>query len=331
MKAIDVVQLILKERFGAKPLHDEATAFAPANIALCKYWGKRDEALNLPVTSSLSISLNNQGATTNICLQKHRDEVTLNGELQSLDTVFSQRLLRFLDLFREGCDLHFKVDAQSDMPVGAGLASSACGFAALVLALNQLFGWGLCERELSILARLGSGSASRSLWDGFVKWHAGNRSDGMDSFAEHLPYEWPSLCVGLCVLFKQQKSISSREAMKRTVQTSPFYAAWKPTADQDLLCLEQAIQSQDFELLGSTAESNALAMHALILSSRPPILYSQCETVTAMHTVWHLRAQGLPVYFTQDAGANLKLLFLKDASNAIRQAFPEVEMIEPFG
>lgn len=157
-------------------------AFAPANIALCKYWGKRDTTLNLPLTSSLSISLGKKGATCTVQLSDQLQDICiLNGKTLAVDSKFSTRITQFLDLFRPCEKMFFHVNSQMNIPLAAGLASSACGFASLVLALNDFFGWKLSQQELSILARLGSGSACRSLVQGFVEWQAGLRADGMDS------------------------------------------------------------------------------------------------------------------------------------------------------
>ena len=204
MKKSDVVRQLLGERYHAAPRYETATAFAPTNNALCKYWGKRNQELNLPVTSSLSISLGEKGATTTLTVnnQSH-DNIILNQKKVELTTTFAQRLIQFLDLFRR--DYFFDINIQTNIPIAAGLASSACGFAALVQALNQLFGWELSPIELSILARLGSGSASRSIWQGFVEWHAGVRKDGMDSYAECLEKKWPELCIGLLLLDSNEK------------------------------------------------------------------------------------------------------------------------------
>ena len=235
-----------------------------------------------------------------------------------------------MDLFRPTEDTFFSVSTETNVPVAAGLASSACGFAALVLALNELFQWRLNKTELSILARLGSGSACRSLWPGFVHWQAGSDKSGMDSYAYPILQSWTDFRVGLLMLNTQQKPILSREAMRLTVETSAFYTVWPNQVQQDIIALKQAIDQQDFVLLGQSAESNALAMHATLQTAIPPIVYSTAETLAGMQRVWQLRASGMPVFFTQDAGPNLKLLFLKQDQARIAEIFPEVEMIAPF-
>lgn len=331
MKKINVVETILNSRLYKSANHKTATAFAPTNIALCKYWGKRNQELNLPRTSSLSISLADKGAETTITISdRQHDVIVLNGQTVDSYSSFSNRLIQFLDLFRKPQSIYFDVDIQSNIPIAAGLASSACGFAAVVCALNQLFAWKLNEKELSILARLGSGSASRSIWQGFVEWHAGIRDDGMDSFVEPIFHAWPELCIGLMMISTQEKPISSRIAMQRTVETSALYSAWPEKVEYDMEILKHAIHNEDFGLLGRTAESNALAMHATMLSAWPPIQYCLPETLTLMQNIWQARADGLSLYFTQDAGPNLKCLFLKKDRNLVREVLPSIEIIEPF-
>ena len=195
------------------------------------------------------------------------------------------------------------------------------------MALDQLFGWHASLQTLSILARLGSGSAARSLWSGFVEWQAGIKEDGMDSYGEPLQHAWPDLCVGFLALNEKQKPLSSRQAMKQTVQSSVLYEVWPKQVARDMLLIKQAIQEKDFSLLGATSENNALTMHATMLSSMPPICYFIPETIHAMHRIWQLRTEGLPLYFTEDAGPNLKLLFLKQDTQQIQTVFPEMSLV----
>jgi len=313
------------------PKRATGLAFAPTNIALCKYWGKRDTELNLPVTSSLSVALPDKGAMTTVSLHdKPHDEIILNGQEVAPGSQFAERTRQFLDLFRPENKGYLHIDIKMNLPVAAGLASSACGFASLTAALNDLFDWKLPVRSMSILARLGSGSASRSFWKGFVEWHAGVQSDGMDCYADPLSYEWEQLKVGLLVITDKEKSISSRDAMQRTVDTSVLYASWPKKVARDLVTLRQALQVKNLALLGGAAESNALSMHATMLSSWPPVCYSLPETIAAMHKIWDLRRAGLEVYFTQDAGPNLKLLFLEKDTEQVQAQFPQVEVITLF-
>lgn len=331
MRRSDVVQAIFHNQLHTYVPREKGLAFAPTNIALCKYWGKRDAELNLPMTSSLSISLPDKGALTSIVIQdKPCDTIVLNGEELSAESAFVKRTSEFFDWFRPDKNWNLRVEISMNIPVAAGLASSACGFASLVAALNDLFAWQLSQRNLSILARLGSGSAARSLWNGFVEWHAGVQADGMDCYAEPLPFEWPELYIGILGLSDAPKPISSREAMQRTVDSSTLYQSWPKKVTHDLIIMRQALHMKNFSLLAGTAESNALSMHATMLSSWPPICYYLPETMAAMHKVWALRRGGLPVFFTQDAGANLKLLFLERDKQDVVAAFPELDVIKLF-
>ena len=312
------------------PQNTQGRGEAPVNIALSKYWGKRQLDLNLPTNSSLSISLPGLGTQTRLTIrQASNDQAWLNGELLAHDSVFAQRLSRYLDFFRPP-GLVFDIHTENTVPTAAGLASSASGYAALVLALNDLFGWQLNSRSLSILARIGSGSASRSLFPGFAIWHKGEREDGLDSFAEALPQTWPELCIGLVKVDVQQKAVSSTQGMQQTVNTCGLYQAWPQQAERQVQVIRQAIEDKNFTQLGETAEHNALSMHATMIATWPPIVYWQPQSVAAMQTVWQLRQQGVEVYFTMDAGPNLKLLFLADNKKAVEAAFKDLQIIQPF-
>jgi len=309
-----------------------ATAFAPSNIALCKYWGKRDNVLNLPVNSSLSISLGHLGTQTQLRLSETgEDHVSLNGQAQPLDAPFAAKALAFWDLFRRDQVLPIEIDTTNTIPTAAGLASSASGFAALTKAINEFAHLDLPVEVLSAFARMGSGSACRSLFNGFVEWEMGQLTDGMDSHGVPLDISWPTLRIGLVKVETGEKAVDSRSGMKRTVETAHLYQSWPMQAAVDLEKLHRAIAARDFNGLGATAEQNALSMHATMIASWPPLLYWQPGSVAAMQTVWSLREQGIPVYLTMDAGPNLKLLFETDHQNAISAAFPDMEVVAPFG
>ncbi len=325
----DIVNRLLTGHGEA--LQPEVNVFAPANIALCKYWGKRDTELNLPVTDSLSLSLGTLGSHCRMAFHDGpADLVQLNGTTLPPEHPFVSRLARFLDLFRRAPGRRFRIETVNTIPTAAGFASSASGFAAIVKALDVLHGWQLPERSLSILARLGSGSASRSLWQGFVHWHAGRDADGMDSFAQPLPEPWTDLRIGLLILNRSRKATGSTEAMRRTVETSVLYAAWPRQVATDLAAIRQAIRDRDFAALGAAAEANALAMHATMMAARPAVLYWQPESVEAMQRTWSARADGLALYFTMDAGPNLKLLYREADRTTIEQQFDGLVTANPW-
>lgn len=317
-----VVDQLLQDQ-AWQPASDPVSAFAATNIALCKYWGKRDQQLHLPCNSSVSVSLGDKGCTTSIVIADDaQDTVWLNDKRVTSDTAFYKKLSRYLDLFRGPKDFYFHVRTHSNIPIAAGLASSACGFAALVLALRSLFNWQLSDQQCSILARLGSGSASRSIWPGFVEWQRGERADGMDSHGMPLPVNWPEFSIGLLVLSETQKTIGSRDAMQRTVETSSLFSIWPERAETDCQAIRQAVLRKDFERVASTAEANALLMHASMHAAKPPVNYWLAESIAAMQQVWFLRRNGIPVYFTMDAGPNVKLLYPASYLPQVQQAFP---------
>ena len=310
-----------------------SSAFAPANIALIKYWGKRNDELNLPVTDSLSIDLGNLGSETTLELFPD-DEVNLNGKTLDKNDPFAVKVMDFVDLFREAFDEVFKISGPglcvttyNNIPTGAGVASSASGFAALTMALNQFFQLNLTNREMSLIANLGSGSASRSIFKGFVYRHAGTDPDGFDSYSEPLPYTWPELKIGLVTVSETAKRVSSRDGMKRTVDTSPLYKTWPQQVQNDMAKMLQALKNKDFDLMGSTAEANALAMHACMRAATPSLNYFEPETVDIIKKVQHLRKEGLPLYLTIDAGPNVKLLFLDKDKETIKSEFNYVRIV----
>ncbi len=324
----DIVARYLPEKLVTA---DQAEAFAPSNIALCKYWGKRQNELNLPVNSSLSVSLAHLGSRTQIRTAiDGEDQVILNGKLLTADTPFARKVITFVNLFRGSQPFPLIVDTRNNIPTAAGLASSASGFAALTLALNQYFQLSLPDTVLSAFARMGSGSASRSIFTGFVEWRMGQQEDGMDSHAFPLDVRWPDFRVGLVKVSTAQKAVDSRAGMKRTVETAGLYQSWPAQAARDLEKIHQALIDNDFAQLGATAEHNAMSMHATMIASWPPLLYWQPDSVAAMQRVWALREAGVEVYFTMDAGPNLKLLFKAKDQPLLETEFPGLEVVAPF-
>lgn len=308
----------------------QGSGSAPVNIALIKYWGKRNLPLNLPVTDSLSVGLRTLGSHTTIALCTGPDQITLDGQLQSADSSFYQRTRSFLDWFRPTPETGFIVDTQNDVPTGAGLASSASGFAALVLALNDLFQWQLSTQHLSVIARMGSGSACRSLWDGLVHWHKGERADGLDSYGHPLDIQLPSLRIGLMTLSAKAKPVSSRNGMQRTQHGTSLYPAWPPMVAQHLTDMQTALHSGDIARIGSIAEHNALAMHASMLSAWPALCYWLPETLHSLQCLWQAREQGLNCWATLDAGPNVKLIFDARDETEVSTLFPEMKVVQPF-
>ncbi|WP_244668483.1 hypothetical protein [Candidatus Liberibacter africanus] len=151
----------------------------------------------------------------------------------------------------------------------------------------------------------------------------------MDSFAIPLENQWPDLRIGLLKIINKEKKIGSREAMEITRHSSPFFTQWIKQIPTDLAHIKQAIINQDFVKFGEFSEQNALKMHATMISASPPLLYWQEETIQGMQRVWNARKQSIPIYFTIDAGPNLKLLFTHKTEEIIKQFFPEITVINP--
>ena len=326
MTAADFLAARLPTRLEPAAL---GSAYAPANIALAKYWGKRDRALNLPVNGSLSISLGALGTHTVVCAAE-RDSLRLNGVAAAPDSVLHRRTFAFIDLWRRGEAQPLHIDTRNTIPTAAGLASSASGFAALTLALARYWQLDLADSDLSAIARLGSGSAARSLWHGFVKWQRGTRDDGSDSHAAPLASDWQELRIALIEIDGDTKKTASGDGMNHTTATSPLYAAWPATAAADLAAIEAAIHARDFRTLGSVAEANALAMHATMLAARPALCYLQAQTLATLHRLWQARAEGLEIYATIDAGPNVKILCRARDEAAVRALFPQALWVNPF-
>ncbi|MFN8543897.1 MAG: diphosphomevalonate decarboxylase [Candidatus Binatia bacterium] len=287
----------------------EITARANVNVALVKYWGKRDPGLNLPATGSISLTLDQLSTEAHVAFGGgEADQVEVDGGPAGVAE--AARVIRFLDLVREraGRRERARVAMRGTVPRGVGLASSASAFAALAVAASRAVGLDLSPAELSALARRGSGSAARSVFGGFVEWHRGERPDGADSVAETLlPREAWDVRVVVAVTSTVPKAVSSREGMTRA-QASPLYPAWVEGAARDLGEARAAIRARDLDALGVLAEHSALKMHAIGLAARPPLLYWRGATVECIHRVWALRADGVRGYVTIDAGPQVKVL-----------------------
>jgi diphosphomevalonate decarboxylase len=300
-----------------------SVATARANIALVKYWGKRDDAFNLPARGSLSLTLD--ALSTRTLVELHdgpEDTLFLDGTEQTGRPV--QRISKFLDIIRAAVQttVRARVTSVNAFPTAAGLASSASGFAALAVAASHAYALKLTPRELSILARRGSGSAARSIFGGFVKM-------GME-YAEPIERAQLELCAVIAVAKAKQKEIGSTDGMKHTAATSPYHLAWLDQVDLDLLRAERALIVGDFNTLADVTEGSCLAMHADAMAARPGILYFGPVTLWAISRVRALRAEGVPVFFTVDAGPHLVAFTTLEALPRVKQeleAHPEIAQV----
>jgi diphosphomevalonate decarboxylase len=291
------------------------TARSGTNIALVKYWGKRDKALNLPATGSLSLTLADFGSETTVRFAPDAEgpegggHITLNGA--PAPAKFAERVRGFIDLIRHRAHVGLPVEVRTNntVPTAAGLASSASGFAALAVAASRAAGLFLTQSELSSLARQGSGSAARSIFGGFVEMAPGEDPEGNDAVAHQiLPPEAWDVRLLVAITSQASKAIGSGEAMERTAQTSPYYAGWLQSVAQDLPVARQAVLAKDLAALGPVAERSALRMHACAMAADPAIVYWNPATLAVMETVRRLRAAGTQAYFTIDAGPHVKVL-----------------------
>jgi diphosphomevalonate decarboxylase len=299
-----------------------ATAVAHPNIALVKYWGKADASLALPATGSVSMGLDVFPTTTTVTVDdgsgdglEARDAFTLNGRV--VEDAALVRVREFLDLVRDlaGSDARASVVSENTVPTGAGLASSASGFAALATAASAAFGLDLSPRDLSRLARRGSGSATRSIPGGVAVWHAG---DDQGSYAEPIPA--PPMAMVVVTIDAGPKPIGSREAMRRTIATSPFYPAWVTSTTETVGDMLDACAAGDFTRIGEITESNALRMHATIEGAFPPIRYLNARSVAVFDAVAELRSAGVEAYATADAGPNVVVLTKPEDRGAVASA-----------
>ena len=309
-----------------------ASAKAGSNIALVKYWGKRDSVLNLPATGSISITLSDLHTKTTVETNSdptssiNRDRLVLNGKVAD-----ASRIAGFLDLFRTlaNTKTNFTVTSTNNFPTAAGLASSASAFAALACAMDALLDLELPDHQLSALARQGSGSAARSIYGGFVEMARGQRDDGTDAVAHQLaePDHWP-LRVVVAVTSEATKSVSSTQGMNHTVATSSYYPAWLEQVEQDLQSARAAIEQRNFDALVEVAEASALAMHASAIAARPGVIYFNPATLSCISAVRALRDQGVGVFFTIDAGPQLKAVCLPEDEDQVAETLINVAGVQ---
>jgi len=285
-----------------------ATAEAHPNIAAIKYWGNRDNNLRIPSNGSISMNLDGLYTRTTVSFQPSLalDELVINGR-----EVTGKGLERVIVILNEvralaGLKLKAEVISENNFPTGAGIASSAAAFAALALAASKAAGAERSERELSILARHGSGSACRSIPGGFVEWHPGETD--ADSFAESIaaPGHW-DLVDCIAIVSAGHKATGSTEG-HALAGTSPLQAARLADAPRRLALCRNAILARDFEAMANIVESDSNIMHAVMMTSSPALFYWEPATLAVMNAVSAWRQGGLPAFYTIDAGPNVHVL-----------------------
>ncbi len=288
----------------------KTTVRAGSNIAFIKYWGVADPAINLPLNNSISMTLAEAFTTTTLEWVEQgltSDEITLDGE--RLSPQAATRLIAHLDLLRGLTDVDYRarVVSRNNFPMASGIASSASGFAALTVAGTRALGLDLGPTELSALARRGSGSASRSLFGGFVEWEQGHDDASSVAFQRHAADYWDLVDV-VVVVSSAAKHVSSAGG-HTLAATSPLNAGRIASLDAALSAVREAIDHRDLDLLGPVIEQDALAMHGVMMTSTPSLLYWQPGTLEILQAVRRWREYDrLPVYFTIDAGPNVHLI-----------------------
>ncbi len=309
----------------------QAVAVAHPNIALAKYWGKREHGRNLPAVPSLSVTLDGMCTRTEVCLtEQDEDVLVLDGE-QVFDRPL-ERVAALLDLVWTDDRVRPRVEVHSenDFPTAAGLASSASAFAALAVAANAAFGSGLSQSVLSCLARRISASAGRSLFGGFVELPAGPAARppacGEHAAAQVAGADHWDLRLVVAVTTERKKEVGSTDGMLQTARSSPLYEGWLRAAPEIFERVRDAVLQRDLEALGPLVEQSALAMHATALASDPGLIYWNGVTVEVMRKVRLVRQEvGLPAFFTIDAGPHVKVLTSAKHLAQIEAAVAEVD------
>jgi diphosphomevalonate decarboxylase len=306
------------------------TAIAHPNIAFIKYWGNRDEILRLPANGSISMNLAGLETRTTVTLNTGlpADMLTLNG--RALDGPPLERVTAFLDIVRglAGSSDYAHVSSENNFPTGAGIASSASAFAALSLSASKAYDLNLNEADLSRLARRGSGSACRSVPGGYVEWLPGE--DDKTSYAVSIaPADhWP-LTDCVAVVAAGHKEIGSTDG-HTMASSSPLQAARLAQAEARLSVCRQAILQRDFDALAAVMELDSNMMHAVMMTSIPPLFYWQPATLGILQAVQDWRSQGQPVCYTVDAGPNVHVLCPQQNAEETKQrlaALPGVQQV----
>jgi diphosphomevalonate decarboxylase len=297
-----------------------ATARAHPNIALIKYWGKRDSVLNLPAAGSISATLGDLWTVMTVDPDEsnEQDILTVNGR-ERPDLL--PRVTRCLDAVLGTARPAARVKSRANFPIAAGIASSASAFAALVVAADAAGGMHRDTAELASLAGRASGSAARSLYGGFVELRPVD--DDVAVTCLRPASEW-SLRIVIAITDAEPKPVGSTEAMEISRETSPFYARWLEQQSDDLAAARAAIGARDFTELAEVAEHNCLKMHSVMWSSRPPLVYWNGVTLDCMRAVRELRSGGADVFFTIDAGPQVKAFCTVGDEPRVRDALASV-------
>ncbi len=309
-------------------MNNQATAIAHPNIAFVKYWGNSDHYLRIPANSSLSMNLDGLYSRTSVSFDASlsADQLSLNG--QPVTGPALQRVSAFLTIVRRMArlDLYARVESTNNFPTGAGIASSASAFAALSLAAAEAAGLDLSEAELSRLARRGSGSACRSVPEGFVIWFAGE--DDVSSYAASFaPADHWDLTDCIAVVSRTHKPTGSTEG-HALADTSPLQKARLSGARERILRCRQAILDRDFTAFAEVTELESNLMHAVMITSNPALLYWQAGTLEIVHAILAWRLEGIPVCYTIDAGPNVHAICLSSHAEEVESRLRQLPGVQ---
>ncbi|KAK8158582.1 diphosphomevalonate decarboxylase [Phyllosticta citrichinensis] len=319
-----------------------ASTTAPVNIAVIKYWGKRDPQLNLPTNSSLSVTLSQSDLrtlTTASCSASYTgpDTLLLNGAPQDVSGARTQACFRELRALRSALEASdatlpklstfpLRIASENNFPTAAGLASSAAGFAALVRAIADLYALPASATELSRIARQGSGSACRSLFGGYVGWEKGSLDDGSDSLAYEVApaSHWPQMRAVILVVSAAKKGVSSTTGMQATVATSSLFPARaNETVPRRMREMEDAVRNRDFDAFAKVTMKDSNSFHATCLDTEPPIFYMNDVSRAAVRAVECINAAAGKTIaaYTFDAGPNAVVYYLAEHESEIAGVF----------
>jgi diphosphomevalonate decarboxylase len=296
-----------------------STAIAHPNIALIKYWGNKNQILRIPENGSISFNLDGLFTKTQVSFDTEMtsDSLFINGKESNGSGL--TRVVSFLNIVRAiaGKQIFAQVNSENNFPIGTGIASSASAFAALSLAASHAIGLNFSEKELSCLARRGSGSACRSIPEGFVEWLPGETDSDSFAFSIAPSTHWDLVDL-VAVVTHEHKKVGST-AGHELANTSPLQSARVDDTKRRLDKVRDAIKHRDFQPLAEMVELDSNMMHAVMMTSSPVLMYWENTSISIMKNVQKWRASGIPVCYTMDAGPNVHVITTKDYSEEIHR------------
>ena len=308
----------------------KVTIQSSTDIALVKYWGKKDEILRLPENGSVSMVLSGTDTVTTVEFQPNlnEDEITIEGKKLRNSDAEAARVVKHLDRIRALADVntYAKVVSKNTFPKGTGLSSSGSGMSALTFAATKAIGLEMTERELSILSRQASGTACRSSCGGFVEWKDGDTSETSYSETIFPASHWDLRSV-VAVVDEGMKKISSTEG-HTTAQSSKFFAVRQKEIAQKIQDVKKALAEKNFPVLGDLIEKECLEFHSILLTSHPPLITWYPGTLQVMHAVQALREDGIEAYFTINTGFNVHVITLPEFQDEVEKRLGSLSLVQ---